>query len=89
MRRAAVSVGANIAEGCSRDTSLDFKRFLQIALGSANEVAYCMIVGRDLGYLGATEYASLAAPEEEVRRMLISLIRKLRASGSQLPTSNF
>jgi four helix bundle protein len=49
LRKAAVSIGSNIAEGCGRGTNKDFARFLSIAAGSASEVEYQVLLARDLG----------------------------------------
>ena len=51
MRRASSSIPTNIAEGCGRGTSKDFARFLQIAVGSAYELDYHLILAHDLSYL--------------------------------------
>ena len=82
VRRSAVSICSNIAEGCGRGGDRDFAHFLQIALGSANEVQYLLILARDLELLGRSDHARLDPRLEEVRRMLLSLLRKLRGSSS-------
>lgn len=78
MRRAAVSVPTNIAEGCGRGSDPDFARFLQMAMGSASEVDYLMLLSNDLGYLAAEEYAPLLAAISEVKRMLTGLLLRVR-----------
>ena len=80
IRRAAVSVASNIAEGCSRDSARDFGHFLKIALGSANEVLYLCLLARDLGFLESAAHDRLDPLVEEVRRMLIALILRTRPS---------
>ncbi len=79
IRRASVSVGANIAEGGGRRGDAEFARFLQIAMGSASELDYLLLVVRDLALINEAGYAQLAQNVTEVKRMLASLIQKLRA----------
>ncbi len=78
LRRATVSIPSNIAEGCGRGSDQDFARFLQMAMGSASEVEYQALLSRDLGYLSDTRYVQLTRDVIEVKRMLASLIGKLR-----------
>lgn len=79
--RSAASIPANIAEGCGRDGDRDFSRFLQIGMGSASELEYHLLLSHDLGYLETSVYDELQRPTIEVKRMLSSFIRKLRAEG--------
>ncbi len=79
MRRAVASVPANIAEGCGRNGGADFARFLQIALGSASELEYHLLLARDLGYLKSESYETMQIDTIEVKKMLTSLLHKLRA----------
>ncbi|HST09865.1 MAG TPA: four helix bundle protein [Terriglobales bacterium] len=79
MRRAATSIGANIAEGCCRKGDPEMARFLQMAMGSASEIEYHCLLARDLQSLELEDYERLTAQTVEVKRMLASLIRKLRA----------
>jgi four helix bundle protein len=71
IRRASMSIPTNIAEGCGRGTDPDFARFLQIAMGSASETEYQLLLARDLDLL--------QNDVEEVKRMLASLIITIRA----------
>jgi len=79
MRRSSASVGANIAEGSCRKGDGDFGRFLQIAMGSASELEYHLLLARDLELLKSLDYERLSTAVSEVKRMLASLIHKLRA----------
>ena len=79
IRRAAISVTSNIAEGCGRNTKTEFARFLQIALGSACEVQYQLLLSRDLCYIDSLEFQQLDNEISEVKRMLTGLIRKLNS----------
>lgn len=78
-RRAASSVPTNIAEGCGRGTDPDFARFLQIAMGSANELDYHLLLARDLGILPTAVYDALMQSVMEVKRMLAALIRTVNS----------
>ena len=82
MRRCAVSMGSNIAEGRGRDGDPDFGRFIQIAAGSAAELEYQLLVAKDLGYLPESEYTKLNTNLAEVGRMLISLRESVRSASA-------
>jgi four helix bundle protein len=82
IRRSAMSIGSNIAEGAGRLTDSDFARFLDIASGSSNEAEYQLILARDLGYLPAEDYQKLEFAVNEVKKMLASLARKIRLTSS-------
>ena len=79
MRRASVSVSSNVAEGCGRGSDADFARFLYISLGSANELEYLILLSHDLRFLDESGNSTLGAAVIEVKRMLSSLIRRLKA----------
>jgi four helix bundle protein len=79
IRRACVSVPANIAEGCGRSGDAELARFLQIAMGSASELEYHLLLAHDLGLLNTSVHGRLAGLVIEVKRMLTSFIQRLRA----------
>jgi len=79
IRRACSSISANIAEGCGRDGEAEFARFLSIAMGSASELEYHVLLACDLGFLNAADYECSAHEVGEVKRMLTALIKKLKA----------
>lgn len=78
IRRAAVSIGANVAEGAGKTSRPDFGRFLQIALGSASELEYELLLSRDLGYLANPIYQQLSEQVIETKKMLTGFIQYLR-----------
>jgi four helix bundle protein len=78
VRRASASIGANIAEGCGRRSDAEFKRFLQIARGSASELECHLLLARDLRFLEPDQFNDLAAKVLEVQRMLASLVQRLQ-----------
>ena len=78
MRRAVTSIPANIAEGCGRFTKPDFANFLQIALGSANETEYYLLLAKDLNYLDSIIFTELSNLVNQIKAMLIGLIKKVR-----------
>ena len=78
LRRAASSVPANIAEGSGCSRNREFAYFLSIALRSASETEYHLLLARDLEYLGTKAYESLNTQVVEVKRMLTGLIKKLK-----------
>ena len=77
IRRAAVSIAANISEGAGKNSRPDFARFLQISLGSASEVEYELLLARELGYLSLESHKSLSAHVVETKRMLTGFIQYL------------
>jgi four helix bundle protein len=81
LRRAAVSVPSNIAEGYGRG-GLDYARFIDIAYGSLLELETQIELAERFGYIAATETAPLLAQTAELGRMLNGLRRSIRNQGS-------
>jgi four helix bundle protein len=79
MRRSSASVPTNIAEGCGRDGVAELKRFMTIALGSASELHYQLILARDLRYLDTNQFQELERDIIEVKRMIAGYIRSLKS----------
>ena len=80
MRRSAISIPANIAEGFKKRSQKDKANFYNIAQGSLEELRYYLILGKDLGYY--QHIASLWGLSEEVAKMLNGLIKTLKIRGS-------
>jgi four helix bundle protein len=77
MRRCSASIPANIAEGCGRRGNPEFHRFLTIAMGSASELEYHLLLSHDLGFLGLEKFEVLTSQVQEIKKMLASLIRRV------------
>ncbi len=84
LRRASASIPTNLAEGCGRGSDPDFLRFLWIAMGSASELEYLLLISRDLDYLQPTIHQSLCRDVIEVKQMLASLIKKVKGENKKL-----
>ena len=77
IRRAAVSIPSNIAEGQSRQSTAEFRNFLSIAQGSRAEVETQIMIANRLGYLSPQVTEQVLNLTEEIKRMIYSLIAKL------------
>jgi four helix bundle protein len=77
MRRAAVSVSSNIAEGSSRISKMDSARFVEIATGSLFEVVSQSFIGRQQGFVDEEQFTALYSATEEQSKMLSGLRRSL------------
>ena len=79
IRRAAVSITSNIAEGFNRFSPADKAHFYQMAVGSCGELQSQLLIAKDLGYMPADRFQKLAANSVEVHRVLNSLIKAVKA----------
>ena len=79
LRRASASIAANLAEGCGRSGDAEFARFCSIAMGSASELEYHLLLARDLKLFKPGDYEELAPRATELKRMLTALLQKLNA----------
>ncbi len=77
--RSVASIAANIAEGVSRRSANDFYRFLEIALGSANEVECHLIIASDLGYISNDDLEKEAGNVNHLRSMMINFMKKVES----------
>lgn len=84
IRRSSMSIPTNIAEGCGKYTDADFGRYVQIAMGSASETEYQLLLSHDLGFLPTAKYEQLNADVTEVKRMLASFLKTLRSDIKQM-----
>lgn len=76
-RRAACSAAINIAEGSARKGAKEFRRFLNISLGSISELSYILLLARDLGYLDGAEWGEMEALRDHAGRLTWGLYRSL------------
>lgn len=77
LRRASASIPTNISEGCGRDSDAEFSRFLTIAVGSASEVEYLILLSKDLNYIDFKTYERLNEDINTVKRKIYTLKQKL------------
>lgn len=89
LRRAAVSVPSNIAEGQMRGTSAEFRRFISIAMGSLAEMETQLLLSMELGFARQDAAERILAGSDILGKMLRALHRSLPATNNQQPiTSN-
>ena len=78
MQRASTSIALNIAEGyAKKESQTEFKRFLMMAVGSANEMSVLLDFSKDLGYIEKSQYEKASKEYDEIGRMLNKLIQKI------------
>ncbi|HOZ56101.1 MAG: hypothetical protein BWY51_00462 [Parcubacteria group bacterium ADurb.Bin316] len=78
IRRAVLSIVLNIAEGSAKKSDAEFARFLEISLGSINEVVACLDIMKELNKINKKEYEDLLNSSEELAKQLGGFIKKLR-----------
>lgn len=81
LRRACSSIAANLAEGCGRNGDAEFARFCSMAMGSASELEYHLLLAKDLKLIKPADYEELGQATIELKRMLTALRQKLNADG--------
>jgi four helix bundle protein len=81
LRRACASIAGNLAEGCGRNGDAEFARFCSMAMGSASELEYHLLLARDLKLIEPNDYAALDQRATELKRMFTALMRKLNVDG--------
>ena len=82
VRRAAVSIPANIAEGAARQTDREFINFLAIAQGSASELETELLIAYRLGYVEEAAHSKMRAALDDISRMIVGLSRHLKQKSS-------
>ncbi|MBZ0184581.1 MAG: four helix bundle protein [Melioribacteraceae bacterium] len=78
IRRSAISISSNIAEGCGRESSIEFARFLDLANGSAFELESQLILANDLSFLSDSDFIELNSKVTEIQKMLHGLLNTIR-----------
>lgn len=79
LRRAGSSIAANLAEGCGRNGDAELARFCSMAMGSASELEYHLLLAHDLKLIQTKDYDALDQRAVELKRMLTALLQKLNA----------
>ena len=79
LRRCSSSIAANLAEGCGRNGDAEFARFCTIAMGSASELEYHLLLAKDLKLIKPKDHVELSQRATELKRMLTALLQKLNA----------
>lgn len=83
MRRAAFSAAANIAEGSAKRGPAEFRRYLDIAIGSLSELAYATRLAGDLQYVSEGDHVRLGTAVEDASKLTWGLYRAMRAGASR------
>ncbi len=80
IRRSCSSIPTNISEGCGRSRDTELARFIEIAIGSASELEYLLLLSRDIELINEEDFTLLIAEAIEIKKMLISFFQKLKAN---------
>lgn len=80
MVRAAMSISTNLVEGCGQQSRREFGRFIRIALNSASELEYHLMVAHEIGVIDAADFDALSSQAAEVRKMLHGLLNRVLVS---------
>jgi four helix bundle protein len=83
IRRAAVSIPANIAEGAARQSDKEFNHFIAVAQGSCSEVETELLIGSRLGFLAPSVYSALRTEADAIGRMLVGLSKHLKGKSGE------
>jgi len=78
IRRSAVSIPSNIAEGAGKNTNRDFNRFISIASGSCNELETQLIISQELNFISKDEYTEMGGKLNRIQNMIFGLQQSLR-----------
>lgn len=78
LQRAVVSISSNIAEGAGRSTDSDFAHFLDMALGSANEVETQLLISRNLNYISTEQFGNISDKLTKIQKQLTGLLASIR-----------
>ena len=86
-RRSCVSIEANLAEGCGRNTQAELARFVHIASGSAVELEYHILLAHDLGFIDQPVFKELDAGVNEIKKMLAGFAKTIQSNTANLKTN--
>ncbi len=78
IRRSAISVPSNIAEGCGRDTKKQLSHFLEIAMGSSCELETQLLLAFDIGYLTEIELNTVVTQINKIQKMIVGFKKSLQ-----------
>lgn len=79
IRRAAISIPANIAEGAGRQSMKEYQHFLSISMGSVSELDTLLIVSKSIGYLQESEFQDYSIRLEHISKLIHGLIKKIKS----------